>query len=68
MDFDDVVIYQRMLDEMNYDADVDAERHRAGSAFAIIVLGVVESRRLRSERRQPNRLYLCRPQLLRRPR
>ncbi|KAJ7739509.1 hypothetical protein B0H16DRAFT_1378881, partial [Mycena metata] len=47
---------------------LDEESDLAGTACAIILLGAAEARRLRVERRHPNRLYLCRPQLMPDPR
>jgi hypothetical protein len=66
MDIDVFVCFQQ-LEEIEID-EVDEEKLLAGSAIAIIALGVIEAHRLRTERRQPSRLYLCRPQLLQNPR
>ena len=48
--------------------DLDDGTFTAGTAMAVIVLGVIELHRLRTERRKPSRLYLCRPQLTHRRR
>ncbi|KAJ7256207.1 hypothetical protein B0H12DRAFT_1112779 [Mycena haematopus] len=66
MDIDAFFLHQQ-LEQMEVD-EVEDERQMAGAAIAIIVLGTVEAHRLRSERRKPSRLYLCRPQLLPNPR
>jgi hypothetical protein len=63
----DVFYCLQQLEEIEME-EVDEEQQLAGSAMAIISLGAIEAHRLRTERRQPSRLYLCRPQLLRNPR
>lgn len=66
MSIDAFILYQQ-LDDIEED-EIEDEQLLAGSATAIILLGAIEAQRLRTERRNPNRLYLCRPQLLRDPR
>ncbi|KAJ6540540.1 hypothetical protein B0H19DRAFT_1077948 [Mycena capillaripes] len=57
-----VFIYLQQLEEIEMDeVTVDEEQQLAGSAVAIISLGAIEAHWLRTERRQPSRLYLCRP-------
>ncbi|KAJ7869618.1 hypothetical protein B0H13DRAFT_1896585 [Mycena leptocephala] len=66
MDIDAFYCLQQ-LEEIEME-EVDEEQQLAGSAMAIISLGAIEAHRLRTERQQPSRLYLCWPQLLRNPR
>lgn len=40
----------------------------AGIAMVVMALRAIETHRLRTERREPIRLYLCHPQLVRNPR
>lgn len=63
----DALMCVHQLEEIEED-EMDEEQDLVGSAFAIIALGAIEAHRLRTERRKPSRLYLCRPQLLRNPR
>ena len=46
----------------------ELEQSAALAAVALMVIGAEESRGLRTERRQPSRLYVCQPQLLPNPR
>jgi hypothetical protein len=55
MDLDAPILYRQLEDE------IQDEQLMAGTAMAILVLGAIESHRLRTER-------LCRPQLARNPR
>jgi hypothetical protein len=65
-----------MEDFMYLQQEIEAEEDmadetlfcQATAAAMIIYLGAEQSRLLRAERRQPSRLYLCRPQLLPNPR
>ncbi|KAJ7747549.1 hypothetical protein B0H16DRAFT_1320279 [Mycena metata] len=66
MDLDVFASHQQLADIE--EDELDEEHRLAGATTAIIVLGAIEARRLRAERRKPSRLYLCRPQLLRNPR
>ncbi|KAJ7620714.1 hypothetical protein DFH06DRAFT_1359673 [Mycena polygramma] len=61
MDFDASILYHQ-LEDME-DDEIDD-----GPAVAIMALGAIEVHRLRTERRKPSRLYLCRPQLAHNPR
>ncbi|KAJ7147905.1 hypothetical protein C8R43DRAFT_1088467 [Mycena crocata] len=62
----ELFLNEQQLDDIEDDAIQD-EQLLAGTTAAVIVLGAIEAGRLRAERRRPNRLYLCRPQLLRDP-
>ncbi|KAJ7231709.1 hypothetical protein B0H12DRAFT_1077061 [Mycena haematopus] len=64
----DAFINLQQLEEIEEDMIDEEQTRLAGSATAIIALGVIEAHRLRTQRRRPSRLYLCRPQLLRNPR
>jgi hypothetical protein len=66
MDLDAPILYRQLEDEK--EDEIQDEQLMAGTAMAILVLGAIESHRLRTERRKPSRLYLCRPQLARNPR
>ncbi|KAF7340349.1 hypothetical protein MVEN_01954100 [Mycena venus] len=55
------------LEDIEDDA-IDDGSLTAGTAMAVMALGAIEAHRLRTERRKPSRLYLCRPQLVRNPR
>ena len=61
------LIQQEEEDEEG-DLEQELEQSAALAAAALMVIGAEESRMLRAERRQPSRLYLCRPQLLPNPR
>jgi hypothetical protein len=63
----DAFLIQHQLEDIE-DHEMEADQLLAGTAMAIVLLGVVEAHRLRTERRKPSRLYLCRSQLLRNPR
>ncbi|KAJ7653534.1 hypothetical protein DFH06DRAFT_1133698 [Mycena polygramma] len=63
----DAIFLHQQLEEMEED-ELEDGRLMAGTAMAVVLLGVVEAHRLRTERRKPSRLYLCRPQLLPNPR
>jgi hypothetical protein len=63
----DAYIGLQQLEEME-EYEIDEEHDLAGSAMAIIAVATLEAHRLRTERRKPSRLYLCRSQLLRNPR
>ena len=65
-DVDAFIIHQQ-LEEMEEDERED-EQLLIGRATSIMLLGAIEAHRLRTERRKPSRLYLCRPQLFRNPR
>ena len=54
-------------EEEDEEGDLEQELEQS-AALALMVIGAEESRMLRAERRQPSRLYLCRPQLLPNPR
>ena len=55
-------------EEDNEDAlEQELEQSAALAAVALMVVGAEESHRLRTERRQSRRLYLCQPQLLPNP-
>ena len=60
------LIQQEEEDEEG-DLEQELEQSAALAAVALMVIGAEESRRLRAERRQPSRLYVCRPQLLPNP-
>jgi hypothetical protein len=62
----DASIHHQQLEEME-ENEMEEEQLRAGSAMAVILLGVVEAYRLCNKQRKPSRLYLCCPQLLRDP-
>jgi hypothetical protein len=67
----DEIAYALIQQEEEDDEDAheqELEQSAALAAVALMVIGGEESRRLRTERRQPSRLYLCRPQLLPNPR
>lgn len=49
----DVFFLHQQLDDMEDDEMKDAQR-LAGTATAVILLGVIEAQRLRAERRRPN--------------
>jgi hypothetical protein len=66
MDLDALIVHQE-LEDIEED-EIDDEQHMAGTAMAIMLLGAIEAHRLRTERRKPSRLYLCRAQLTRNPR
>ncbi|KAJ7264593.1 hypothetical protein C8J57DRAFT_1331223, partial [Mycena rebaudengoi] len=66
MDLDAPILYRQLEDEK--EDEIQDEQLMAGTAMAILVLGAIESHRLRTERPKPSRLYLCRPQLARNPR
>ncbi|KAJ7750684.1 hypothetical protein DFH07DRAFT_544735 [Mycena maculata] len=63
----DAFLIQQQLGEVQED-EIDDEQFLAGTAMSIFLLGAIEAHRLRTERRRPSRLYLCRPQLLPNPR
>ncbi|KAG6847397.1 hypothetical protein H0H93_008476 [Arthromyces matolae] len=67
---DDIAIMLHALQQMEEEQlqDEDDDNEEAGMVAAVVVLGAEEARRIRAERRHPNRLYLCRPQLLPNPR
>ena len=64
---DDYTYLSQLIGE---DEEVAEEERvlQAAAAAMIIYLGAEEYRALRAERRQPSRLYLCRPQLMSDPR
>jgi hypothetical protein len=66
MDLDVSFLYHQLQD-IEEDG-IEDEPVMAGTAMAVMVLGAIEMHRLRTERRKPSRLYLCRPQLARNPR
>ncbi|KAJ6450500.1 hypothetical protein C8R45DRAFT_1127827 [Mycena sanguinolenta] len=66
MDIDAYILHQQ-LEDME-DNELEDQQRLAAIATAIIVLGAIEARRLRAERRKLSRLYLCRVQLLSNPR
>lgn len=63
----DACFFLQQAQEMD-EEDWEDQRQLTGTACAVILGGAEESRKLRIERRKPNRLYLCRPQLLPNPR
>jgi hypothetical protein len=63
----DTYFYLQHMREIE-DDDRNDELQLAGLAAAILSLKAEEARQLRIQRRKPNRLYLCRPQLLPNPR
>jgi hypothetical protein len=66
MDIDALFLHQQL--ENIADEETEDQQQLVGLATAIMLLGAIEARRLRAERRKPSRLYLCRPQLLPNPR
>ncbi|KAJ7819364.1 hypothetical protein B0H14DRAFT_3876690 [Mycena olivaceomarginata] len=58
MDLDASFLHNQ-LEDIEED-DLDDGTFTAGTAMAVIVLGVIELHRLRTERRKPSQLYLCR--------
>ncbi|KAJ7192487.1 hypothetical protein GGX14DRAFT_406285 [Mycena pura] len=57
----------QLLQQLEED-ELHVEKQLAMQLGGAILLGALESRRLRAARRQQSRLYLCRPQLLPNPR
>lgn len=66
MNFDASFLQQQLQDLE--DDEIEEEQVMAGTAVAVLLLGVIETHQLRVERRRRTRLYLCRRQLLRNPR
>ncbi|KAF7371843.1 hypothetical protein MVEN_00041100 [Mycena venus] len=65
MDIDAFFVCQYLEDIQDDEMD---EQLVPGTVMAIMTLGAIEAHRLRTERQQPSRLYLCCPQLPRNPR
>lgn len=62
----DLPTHHQNLEDME-EEEMEDERMLTGTAIAVLLLDAIEAHRLRTERRKPSRLYLCRPQLLRNP-
>ncbi|CAK5279623.1 unnamed protein product [Mycena citricolor] len=63
----DAFMWMKDAEEMEDDMEEEDVMDRL-TAFAAVMVGIEEARRLRAERRLPSRLYLCRPQLMPNPR
>ncbi|KAJ7207521.1 hypothetical protein GGX14DRAFT_635380 [Mycena pura] len=63
MDTDLCLFYQLFEALEDEEDDVEEEGFRAGTILATLAVCAIEAHTLRTARRKPRRLYLCRPQL-----